>query len=110
MTALSVFNFMVLDPCYRDEKPLEEQVLPQYASIGGYTIAYYTEAGNFLCARCATAEIRAWQVDLSDDPPVAYGTYDEGPPQVCDECNKVIESSYGDPADDKPPNIDQMGL
>jgi len=60
--------------------------LPQYSSIGSYTILYLDKKGHALCARCASkpgAEI------------VRESTYDEGPAIECDGCGKKIKSSYG---------------
>src|ERR1700747_2819068 len=94
MTAHDVLNAAILDD-HGYPKPLIR--LPFYSWPGSYTIIYLTRGGDTLCAECATKEIRAWMYDDSDDPPVEYGTYDEGPVIQCDDCNRDIESSYGDP-------------
>lgn len=73
----------------REEKP--NNGLPAYAWPGGYTILYYCASGDILCADCATKALD----EGDDDPPVAYSTYDEGEDEVCADCNKVLESSYG---------------
>ncbi len=57
--------------------------LPQYTSIGSYTILYVdSKSGECYCAECAKPEHDA-------------GTFDEGEPIPCDECGTAIESSYG---------------
>lgn len=66
-----------------------DEKLPQYSSIGGYTILYQTRKGNFLCAKCATAH------DDEDDAVSHAGSYDEGEPVNCNTCEEEIESSYG---------------
>jgi hypothetical protein len=69
--------------------------LPAYAWPGGYAMFYVTENGDTLCAACATAELNAWRVNESDDPPAAYGAFgatDDYPetPEQCDNCYAVI--------------------
>ena len=70
--------------------------LPAFTSLGGYTMAYYTQDGLTVCAPCANKE------DTSD-PVIAGDVYWEGPELECDDC--VIESAYGDP---DAPNLDAM--
>lgn len=94
MSAQDILNRAVLDS-HGYPKPVIE--LPAYSWPGAYTIVYLTFGGSWLCADCATKEIRAWLYGESDDPPVSYGAYDEGPTMQCDDCNRDIESSYGDP-------------
>jgi hypothetical protein len=98
MTALSVYTFMVSYSENRTEKKL-----PQFSSVGAYTICYYTNGGSTLCAKCATETIIEWHDDPEGtyDPPTMYDTYDEGPTIQCDGCSDSIESSYGDPDADK---------
>lgn len=68
----------------------EAGALPAYAWPGAYPMIYYTVGGLAVCPACAN------EADTSD--PVADGeTYDEGPTVPCDDCGKLIESSYGDP-------------
>lgn len=78
--------------------------LPAYAWPGGYPIIYLDGQNSTLCADCAT--------ESADDPdaydferPVSGDVYWEGPDMYCDECNKVLESAYGDP--DAPDDDDQ---
>jgi len=71
--------------------------LPAYSWPGGYTLIYLTKGGSWLCADCATKEL-----DTPDgvDPVIAGDIFWEGPDMTCDECSRVIESSYGDPDED----------
>ncbi|HZZ17161.1 MAG TPA: hypothetical protein VFE08_14500 [Candidatus Sulfotelmatobacter sp.] len=89
-----LWNYMVLDE-FGYIKPLNRQHLPFFSEMGAYTIVYLTEQGNELCADCATRAL--YLLDDESDPPIASGTYDEGPVIQCDDCNRDIESSYGDP-------------
>ena len=78
--------------------------LPAFTSYGGYTLIYVTQDNSTLCAGCATEEMLDYldpDFDCNADPPVEYGTYDEGADLNCESCNAVIKSSYGDP-DDEP--------
>lgn len=59
--------------------------LPQYTSIGSYTILYTSIEGARFCAECASKE--PGQLESS--------TYDEGPSILCDVCGIEIDSSYG---------------
>jgi hypothetical protein len=63
--------------------------LPAFTSLGSYTLVYRRENGEELCAACASTNAR-------DASPVDHvQTYDEGDPLECDECDAMIESSYG---------------
>ena len=70
--------------------------LPAWTWPGAYTLIYFTKCGSDLCADCATEAL-----DDPDefDPVISGDIYWEGPDITCDECSKVIESSYGDPDD-----------
>jgi hypothetical protein len=62
--------------------------LPQYTSIGSYTIIYQDVEGDVYCARCATRHRGFY--------PIKYASvFYEGAPEECAECGKPIESSYG---------------
>lgn len=91
---LDVWHYMLLDS-YGGLKPLGRQHLPFYSEWGSYPIIYLTKQGNTLCADCATKAL--YLLDDEFDPPVAYGTHDEGPSEYCDDCGREIESAYGDP-------------
>lgn len=67
----------------------EGSKLPQYSSIGSYTILYVTQRNDCLCAKCAGKHRD------HTNPVVAAGTYDEGDTLECEECGTDIESSYG---------------
>jgi hypothetical protein len=71
----------------------DDCTLPAFSSLGGYTIAYYTKDGETLCAECASEP---------DNGAECSDVYYEGPSEYCAECNKEIESSYGDPDADEP--------
>jgi hypothetical protein len=88
---------MLLDE-FGDLKPLNRQHLPFYSEWGSYPIIYLTRENNTLCADCATRSL--YLLDDEYDPPVAYGVYWEGPTDQCDDCNRDIESAYGDPDED----------
>jgi hypothetical protein len=66
----------------------EHGKLPQYSSVGGYTIGYYSDSGDMLCASCA---------EDPDNEVSEIDAYFEGPTVHCDGCNAEIESAYGDP-------------
>jgi hypothetical protein len=74
--------------------------LPSFTSVGGYPLIYLTRGNDVLCADCATEQIDAGN-DTNDDPVVNVDPYFEGADEICANCNKHIESAYGDPdADD----------
>lgn len=93
-TAQELFSYMVLDN-YGDLKPLNHQYLPSFTSVGCYPVIYLTEHCEVLCADCATKAL--YQLDDEYDPPVTHDVFWEGSPEWCADCNKVIESAYGDP-------------
>lgn len=68
--------------------------LPSFTSLGAYTILYYTKDYEYLCADCATS-------DLDEEEEIVYDVYYEGPVVQCSDCNKDLESAYGDPNDDE---------
>jgi len=76
-------------------KPLNQQHLPNYSAWGCYPVIYLTDGGSILCGECATRAL--YQLEDEFDPPVAADVYWEGPATNCDDCNRVIESAYGDP-------------
>jgi hypothetical protein len=62
-----------------------------FAWPGGYTVEYVTPAGTVLCADCARSEV------LDNRGTVYADIYYEGPAEYCADCNREIESTYGDP-------------
>lgn len=66
--------------------------LPAYAWPGGYQIIYLTRDGEVVCPECANREVDQAQEVIAGD--IFY----EGPPEFCADCNREIESAYGDPA------------
>jgi len=71
--------------------------LPQYSLVGCYTILYARDDKVF-CAECALKALRDPEKEAKEWPNDC-GTYDEGDPLDCCNCDKEIESSYG-PVDD----------
>jgi len=61
--------------------------LPQYTSVGCYTILYLDKHSEPLCVACAT-----WERFKG---PIVSGAFWEGDSLQCAECNGDIESSYG---------------
>ncbi len=71
---------------------------PAFTSVGCYTLIYYTEKGDILCANCASdTHLPSDEDNYDDDPATMCDVYWEGPTQHCENCHAPIESSYGDP-------------
>lgn len=70
------------------------QLFSPYTSLGSYTMLFTDDHCSTYCATCAKQEYFS-----GND--ITCSTYDEGPTLYCDNCNTPIESSYGDPAEDK---------
>lgn len=68
-------------------------LLPTYAWPGGYPIIYHTRRGLTICPECANKT----EQDEIDDPVAQGDVFWEGPPIECDDCDRLIESAYGDP-------------
>ena len=69
---------------------------------GGYPVVLYMADGECLCSQCAKENYRLISKATRDslrDGWKAAGTeiYWEGAPLVCANCNKEIESAYGEP-------------
>jgi len=94
---LTVWRFMLLD-CHGNLKPLNEQHLPFYSEWGAYPIIYLTKDNSVLCADCATRSL--YRLAEEFDPVTDCGPYYEGTPEYCDDCNRIIESAYGNPDDE----------
>lgn len=76
--------------------------LPAYTSVGGYPLLYICADGGALCPECANAEIT--QIDEARKERYSSGwkvvgadVYYEGSVCYCDNCNRGIESAYGNP-------------
>lgn len=65
--------------------------LPTYAWPGGYPVLYFDHDAAAICADCANKR------DWSDARIIGCEVFYEGADEVCENCNKVIESAYGDP-------------
>ena len=68
--------------------------LPSCAWPGGYPILYQDKHGSDLCPDCANRDV--------DDSQACVGWFIhyEGAPVTCDDCGEMIESAYGDPAEE----------
>lgn len=71
-------------------KPSTTRTLPAFAWPGGYPILYVDRSGSTLCPDCANAE-------AADGAEVSHFIHWEGEPEVCESCNKQIDSAYGPP-------------
>lgn len=69
--------------------------LPMYAWPGGYSLVYYDKDGEILCWECAN------KADWGDAEIVSCDVYEEGPHTYCCNCNKILDSEYGDPGEAK---------
>jgi len=69
--------------------------LSLYAFPGGYRILYLTKNNDVLCGDCARESETEYQWDFNDLPYAAFIHW-EGDPLYCAECNKVLESEYGE--------------
>lgn len=76
---------------YRFTGTSPHEPLPAFAWPGGYPVIYFDTDGCTLCAPCASAAAE-YSACTS-----AAEVYYEGPPVICEQCNAVIESAYGDP-------------
>ena len=71
-----------------------KDIFTNYAWPGGYTVMFIDDSGNVYCADCAKRAFITEKIDFS------CGSFDEGPSEYCCDCNREIESSYGDPEAD----------
>lgn len=62
-------------------------------SLGGYPTIAILGDSSVLCPDCAR------NVYLCDGSDVSLDVYWEGEPLYCEDCNKEIDSAYGDPED-----------
>jgi hypothetical protein len=71
------------------------QPLANFTSFGCYRILYVEmPSGDTLCGGCAANALRG---DAPFRGEMTHGSYPEGPTLFCAECNKELESDYGDP-------------
>lgn len=93
-------------------KEIKEALRHPYTFPGGYTLAFFTYAGDQLCPACIRAN---WREVIArtkyGDPPAAerieYITVRwEGPPNECGQCGKELPSEYGDPDEEDSDNDD----
>lgn len=66
--------------------------LPHCTDIGGYPVYYINHHNSVFCDDCANKYA---------DEIVAHEIHWEGQPLTCDDCNKDIESAYGDPNEEE---------
>lgn len=66
----------------------EKGKLPHCSDPGAYPIYYVSKSSEISCYDCAS-EQPEW-IEIHD-------IHWEGPPMICEGCNKEIESAYGDP-------------
>lgn len=59
-----------------------------FAWPGGYPIVYVTQYNDFLCPRCVTK--------AGQDTTVDCFVHWEGEAISCEECNRMIDSAYGE--------------
>lgn len=71
--------------------------LPHYGWPGGYPILYVDKHNSILCPDCAQ---EALSDEFEDFRPCAWHIHYEGPSDFCSECNKEVESAYGNPWED----------
>lgn len=69
----------------------EKGKLPCVSDPGSYPIFYVTKSSEASCSECAS-EIPQ-HIEIHD-------IHWEGPPIICQGCNKEIESAHGEPEED----------
>ena len=68
--------------------------LPGIAFPGGYTILYYDYEHEILCRDCAQ------EIHDDDEDEIKHAfIHWEGPPLLCNGCDKELPSEYGEPDD-----------
>jgi hypothetical protein len=69
---------------------------------GSYELFYITAANRILCPDCANNNPELCRDETDKEwNIVAYAVHWEGKPLECDNCNKTIESEYGDPEEEE---------
>ena len=83
------------------DEVLEDGKAYPLTDLGFYPIIYICEDGGVLCADCVNDNLELIRNAKKDHDPqwnvIGYDVYYEGPIINCDNCNKDIESAYGDP-------------
>ena len=73
----------------------ENGTLPAYAFPGGYPIFYTDSDNSILCPDCANSS-DSDPDEIDSFKPTDAGIHWEGSPLCCEQCNKEIESAYGE--------------
>jgi hypothetical protein len=73
--------------------------LPWYAWPGGYPMLYLDSNNQVLCPECATRALDDPE-EYNDWKPETWFIYYEGLPEFCSDCNREVESAYGDPEEE----------
>lgn len=81
---------------------VREAVRHPYAWPGGYPIYVYMTDGEMLCRDCVRSNYReishaTRHKERSGWAAAGVDVYWEGPNMFCAQCNKELESAYGDP-------------
>lgn len=71
---------------------IEPISLPNYVD-GGYPMVYYI-SGDAICGDCIHKTLQSCYLGPREE--VLRGVHWEGLPEICTECNKEIESAYGE--------------
>lgn len=74
----------------------ENGKLPAFAWPGGYPIIYFAADNGVLCPVCANAYTPE-RDNAEQLEPIAFSIHYEGADEICENCNAVIPSAYGDP-------------
>ena len=64
-------------------------------TLGCYPLIFVSDSGDCFCSDCAKKVFLDERTDVTSD------IYYEGPTMYCDECNREIESAYGDPGENE---------
>ena len=80
----------------------EKGIYDYFAFPGGYGLFYITADNRILCPECANnnPELCRDETDKQWNI-VTSSVHWEGKPLACDNCNKTIESEYGDPEEEE---------
>ena len=79
---------------------MEDGKVPSYAWPGGYPLFYFAKDCGVLCPDCVNGNLEL--VKDPDDPQwyvVGADVNWEDTSMYCDNCNKTIESAYGEDAE-----------